>query len=271
MHGALKRQLFLACCGIGSLWAAPAGTDLNSELRAIDALQASLSAEALSFDDPEIKKLASRYQQLVEKYEETGAAHAARAQFLASFGQFAQAKKEWETAQRLESANAGYAHQFANCCLSVGDVNAAVAALEKAVQLQPASALYHHDLGNAYFLFRHKLRPKTGSAVLSEALRHLRKAAQLDRSNLEFARGYAETFYGVPDPDWDAALKAWEHVLQLSDDKQLAYSNMVRVQIQLGRLGEARRTLEKLPAQSKMRSVLQRQIDSAAAGKPSAK
>lgn len=263
MHGAWKRQLFLACVLLCSGLAALADTEeVNAELRAIDALQEKLMERP--FNDPEIQQIAGRYQKLVEKHADVAGVHAAHAQFLAFHGQFRGAKKEWETAQRLAPSNAVYVQQFAECLLSLGEVPSAIAALEKTVQLAPDCALYHHNLGNAYFLFRHKIaseRLKKSSLVLAEGLAHLRKASELAPANFEFARGYAETFYGMPDPDWREALKAWEHVLEISDDKELVYSHLVRVRLGLHQIKEARQTLEKLPEGSKLRSVLERQID----------
>ena len=63
---------------------------------------------------------------------------------------------------------------------------------------------------------------------------------------MEYARGYAETFYGVPDPDWSEAEAAWKHVLSLSPQADFANLQLARVSLKLGHKEEARRFLDQI-------------------------
>ncbi len=132
------------------------------------------------------------------------------------------ATSEWEAAQALDPADADTDSALGSARLSEGQLRLACEEFRRAVAARPDAARHHFDLGNVLFLFRRQL---TGlpdlpdePAVLREALAQLRQARDLAADNVEYARGYAETFYGVPDPDWREALDAWEHVRKLSVD-----------------------------------------------------
>ena len=63
---------------------------------------------------------------------------------------------------------------------------------------------------------------------------------------MEYARGYAETFYGLPDPNWTEAEAAWKHVLSLSPQGDFANLQLARVSLKLGHKEEARQFLAPL-------------------------
>ena len=58
--------------------------------------------------------------------------------------------------------------------------------------------------------------------------------------DLEYARGYAETFYGMPEPDWAEAAAAWKHVLALSPSSDFACLQLARVSLKMGDKMQAR-------------------------------
>jgi hypothetical protein len=64
--------------------------------------------------------------------------------------------------------------------------------------------------------------------VLRLALAEFREVSRLSPSDVEYARAYAETLYGVPNPDWWEAAAAWEHVLALSPKGDFAYLQLAR-------------------------------------------
>ena len=82
--------------------------------------------------------------------------------------------------------------------------------------------------------------------LFRRALVEFRTASRLSPNDVEYARAYAETFYGVPDPDWAEAEVAWKHVLALSPRGDFAYLQLARISLKRGDASEARRCLAKL-------------------------
>ena len=72
------------------------------------------------------------------------------------------------------------------------------------------------------------------------------EAARLEPLSIEYARAYAETFYILGKPDWQAALRAWQHVHDISPKKDFALFNLARVQMKLGNKVEARACLAQI-------------------------
>ena len=91
------------------------------------------------------------------------------------------------------------------------------------------------------------------------------KARDLAPQNTEYAQSYAETFYEVPKPDWQAALDAWQFCLgQPLDEvsRQRVYSQLARVYLRMARYDEARTWLAKINAGEilPLRRVLERKL-----------
>ncbi len=175
---------------------------------------------------------------------------------------------EWEAAQTLDPTDAETASALGNARLRNGQTREACGQFRRAVAARPEVARYHFELANVLYLFRHQLTGLPGlpdeRTTAREALAQLRLARDLAAGNVEFARAYAETFYGVPDPDWPEALDAWEHVRALSADApDFALGHLARVSLKLGRPDEARKYLDMIhdprftDLQAKLRQQLQ--------------
>ena len=103
-----------------------------------------------------------------------------------------------------------------------------------AVHCESDNPDYHFDLGNVEFVFRRDLTAawKIDSAeLLQRALFQFREASRLASTDREYARAYAETFYGMPNPDWKEAQVAWQHYLELSTNRNFAYLQLARVSL----------------------------------------
>jgi tetratricopeptide (TPR) repeat protein len=127
--------------------------------------------------------------------------------------------------------------------LANGDVRRAAELYTQACASAPEMARLHFDLGNILFLFRHDLVDAAlpdAESLITKALSHYAEACRLAPQNVDFARGHAETFYGVAKPDWNAALAAWQHLLDISPDKDFARANLATVHLKLGQKDKAR-------------------------------
>jgi tetratricopeptide (TPR) repeat protein len=82
-----------------------------------------------------------------------------------------------------------------------------------AVNLEPKEPLYHYQVGTLLYEARDDFL-KSGEwsrAAIDHAMQEaFRNAAELAPDRVEFTYRYAESFYDMVDPDWAAALKAWE-------------------------------------------------------------
>ncbi len=189
------------------------------------------------------------YYQLVRNNPQSVPAQNALAAFLWKNGQAEAAVEHWRTVQRLEPENAEAASSLGGAYLRIGRVREAAEQFLLAVRSESNNPDYHLDLGNVEFLFRSDLTAawKIDSAeLLQRALFQFREASRLAPTDLEYARAYAETFYGMPNPDWKEAQVAWQHYLELSTNRNFAYLHLARVSLKRHNKAEALSFLDKI-------------------------
>lgn len=169
------------------------------------------------------------------------------AERLADDGEWRSALVHWQAAQELAPNDARIANSLGGAYLRMGEASKSALQFRRAIRLEMDNAAYHFNLANVEFMLRHDLTkawkmetPK----VLHHALREFREASRLSPANLEYARAYAETFYGMTDPDWGEAEAAWQHVLELSPQgKEFIYLQLARVNLKRGDGARAREFL----------------------------
>ncbi|MFN2541850.1 MAG: tetratricopeptide repeat protein [Chthoniobacterales bacterium] len=182
------------------------------------------------------------YYQLVRDNPQSAPAHNALATFLWRSGNPEAAIEHWRTAQRLQPGNGEAANSLGGAYLRMGRVAEAAAQFHLAVRSENDNADYHFDLANVEFVLRHDLAVawKIDSAeLLQRALFEYREASRLAPMNREYARAYAETFYGMPNPNWKEAQAAWEHYLELSTNRNFAYLQLARISLKQQKKAEA--------------------------------
>src|SRR5216110_3604465 len=174
------------------------------------------------------------YYQLVRDHPQSVPAQNALAAFLSKNGKAEAAIEHWRIAQRLQPDNGEAANSLGGAYLKMGRVREAAEQFLLAVHSESDNPDYHLDLGNVEFILRDDLTAawKIDSAeLLQRALFQFREASRLAPTDLEYARAYAETFYGMPNPDWEEAQIAWQHYLELSTNRNFAYLHLARVSI----------------------------------------
>ncbi len=195
------------------------------------------AAEALANPNVTVKerlRVEQIYYQLVRDNPQSVPAQNAVAAFLWKNGKAEAAVEHWHTAQRLEPENGEAANSLGGAYLRIGRVPEAARQFLLAVRSESNNPDYHFDLGNVEFILRSDLTAawKIDSAeLLQRALFQFREASRLAPMDLEYARAYAETFYGMPNPDWEQAQIAWQHYLELSTDRNFAYLQLARVSL----------------------------------------
>jgi tetratricopeptide (TPR) repeat protein len=103
-------------------------------------------------------------------------------------------------------------NQLGNYLAEEGEPVAAVNYFIAAIRLAPDEPLYHYQLGTLLAEARDDFlasgqwtRPQLDKAM-HEAFR---RAAELASENIAYAYRYAESFYDLAAPSWDAALQVW--------------------------------------------------------------
>ena len=103
-------------------------------------------------------------------------------------------------------------NQLGNYLAEQGRPLEAVSYYLAAIKLDPDEPLFHYQLGTLLHVARDDfVLSDEWSAESVDAAMHegFRQAAELAPDRIEFTYRYAESFYDLPEPDWDAALKVW--------------------------------------------------------------
>ena len=224
------------------------------------------AAEALANPNVTVKerlRVEQIYYQLVRNNPQSVPAQNALAAFLWKNGKAEAAVEHWRTVQRLEPENAEAASSLGGAYLRIGRVREAAEQFLLAVRSESNNPDYHFDLGNVEFILRRDLTAawKIDSAeLLQRALFQFREASRLAPTDLEYARAYAETFYGMPNPDWKEAQVAWEHYLELSTNRNFAYLQLARVSVKLRKKAQALSFLDKISDSSRPYSEVKEKL-----------
>ena len=119
-----------------------------------------------------------------------------------------------------------------------------------AIKLAPNEPLYHYQLGTLLREARDDFL-KSGEwtrATLDNAMHHaFQRAAELAPERFEFAYRYAESFYDLEAPDWDAALKAWAALEEKAGtpiERQTMRLHAANVLLKQGKADHARALME---------------------------
>ena len=115
-----------------------------------------------------------------------------------------------------------------------------------AIKLSPNEPIYHYQLGTLLAEAKDDFI-RSGSwtrAALDEAMANaFKRAAELAPDRFEFAYRYAESFYDLSTPNWDAALKAWaalEDKAQTPIERQTMRLHAANVLIKQGKIDHAK-------------------------------
>ena len=153
-------------------------------------------------------------------------------------------------ANKLDPDVALVKNQIGNFLAEEGHPREALPYYLAAIKLEPKEPLYHYQLGTLLYV-AHDDFVKSGEWT-ADALSHtmqeaFRQAAQLAPDRIEFTYRYAESFYDMDNPDWDAALKAWnalEAKAPTDIERQTMRLHVVNVLLKQGKSDHARVLLD---------------------------
>lgn len=173
----------------------------------------------------------------LQSHPDSAPAHFAYAEFLADHNDWRGAIVQWRIAQLLDPEDAAIANSLGGAYLRAGRAVESARAFQRAVAIANEVAAYHYNLANVEYILRRDLSAAWKIApdeVLQRAIEQYREASELSPNDMEYARGYAESFYGLPNPDWAQAEAAWRHVLEISPQRNFAYLQLARVSLKRG-------------------------------------
>ncbi len=199
--------------------------------------------------DAALRRAQVAHEKILQEHPASASAHRDYAEFLSENGNLRAAIVHWRQAQKLDPGDAATANSLGGAYLRAGHAAESAEQFARAVELSSENPAYHFNLANVEYMLRHDLKTAWNvdtPELLHHALEEFRTASRLSPNDVEYARAYAETFYGMPDPDWKAAEAAWKHVLALSSQGDFAYLQLARISLKRGDASGARRCLAKL-------------------------
>ena len=140
-----------------------------------------------------------------------------------------------------------------------------------AVRLDPKEPLYHYQLGTLLYEARDDFL-KSGEwsrASIDHSMQEaFKNASEMAPGRIEFSYRYAESFYDMQDPDWAAALKAWEGMearATSQTERQTMRLHQANVLLNMGKPESARKVLDTVtdPSLAAQKEKLAAQLGSA--------
>lgn len=147
-----------------------------------------------------------------------------------------------------------------------------------AVRLMPHESTYHRNLATSLFMYRKDAKDffsVNEEQVFDMSLREYRKARILAPDNFELAKELALVHYAVKPFRAEEALKEWNRLLKLAEDRsegelEEVYLNLARVNYMAARYAEAQKWLLKVhaPEREDMKNILWRRVTESAQVRP---
>jgi tetratricopeptide (TPR) repeat protein len=247
------------CLGLNGVAAPAAGTVNMAErsLKKIVERQQEVFADAAKQGDKldestfrqHVQSITHDYELLLRNNPSFAAAYAAYGYLLSKVDMRKEATAMLLKANQLDPDIALVKNQLGNLLAEDGKPLQAAPYYIAAVKLEPNEPLYHYQLGTVLVEAREDFL-KTGEwtrDALDSAMHHaFQRAAELAPDRFEFAYRYAESFYDLAKPDWEAALKAWtalEEKASTAIERQTMRLHAANVLLRLGKSDHARALL----------------------------
>lgn len=198
----------------------------------------------------QLQRLTHDYELLLRENPEFAAGYAAYGYLLSKTAMRKEAIAMLLKANQLDPDIALVKNQLGAMLAEEGQPLQAAPYFLAAIQLEPNEPLYHYQLGTLLVEARDDFL-KAGQwtrAALDAAMHHaFQRAAELAPDRFAFAYRFAESFYDLERPDWDAALQAWSALEEKAPtpiERQTMRLHAANICLKTGRLAHARALLE---------------------------
>lgn len=218
------------------------------------------SADADGNVNPDLERqltqLSQDWQSYVSDNPEDLEARILYGKFLRQFGQNESAIEQFLMADKLDDSLPVVKQQIGNYLAEHGQYSEALTWFLQAIALAPKEARYHFQMGELLYRYRWQFLEDgafTRWALDQDIKTAFREAATLLPQDFQVNLRYAESYYDLQKPDWDAALGAFTQALPLArseKEMQTVHLHLARVHMELGNRDDCFKHLSfvKLPA-----------------------
>ena len=164
------------------------------------------------------------YEDLIKRHPSNAAALVAYSSFLNDVGDLEEALAQLEKARELSPKdpaiwnNLGVYYSDGHHGPPINSFHC----FEKAIELKPSESLYYHNFADAVYMFRRDAEEYyhiDEPQVFDKALALYTKALKLDPTDFPLATDLAEAYYGIRPMRTEDALIAWTNALQIAHDE----------------------------------------------------
>jgi len=198
----------------------------------------------------QVQSITHDYELLLRNNPQFAAGYAAYGYLLTKVDMRKEAMAILLKANQLDPDIALVKNQLGNLLAEEGRPLQAAPYFMAAVKLEPNEPLYHYQLGTLLVEARHDFL-KSGEwkrDALDGAMHEaFRRAAELAPDRFEFAYRYAESFYDLEKPDWNAALKVWsalEEKAPTAIERQTMRLHAANICLKMGKRDHAKALLD---------------------------
>jgi tetratricopeptide (TPR) repeat protein len=199
----------------------------------------------------QIQSLTHEYELLLRNNPNFAAGYAAYGYLLSKTSMQKEATAMLLKANQLDPDIPLVKNQLGNLLAEDGKPLQAAPYYIAAIKLEPNEPLYHYQLGTLLAEAREEFlkanTPEWTRASIDAAMHQaFKRAAELAPDRFEFAYRYAESFYDLEKPDWDAALKAWSALEEKAPtpiERQTMRLHAANILLKIGKRDHARALL----------------------------
>ena len=215
--------------------------DLNGrEQSAYKRYEKALVTEDVHSIETELQSIVDGYEALISAAPNYVAAFISYGMMLHRIGERIPSNAMLIRADQIDPYHAIVKNQLGNYQAEEGNYPEAMGFYQMAIDLRPDEPLYHYQLGNLLFSYKNffiddKLFLPEGIDL--EIQNRFRKAAMLAPAHLPYRLRYAQSFFDIARPNWEAALEEWQQLVNFvesPEEKQMMQLYMAKTRFEMG-------------------------------------
>jgi len=224
----------------------------DREQAAYKAYEKALATEDVRSIETELQSIVDGYERLLNAAPEFSPAYISYGMLLHRIGERKVSNAMLMRADELDPYHAIVKNQLGNYQAEEGKYAEALAFYQMAIDLAPDEPLYHYQTGNILFSFRkffiddELFLPDGIDLQIQESFR---TAAMLNPTHLPYRLRYAQSFFDVDKPNWEAAIEEWQQLVDFPGDPvqtQMMELYMARARFEAGHHTAARKIINKI-------------------------
>ena len=244
--------------------------DLNGrEQSAYKRYEKALVTEDVHSIETELQSIVDGYEALISAAPNYVAAFISYGMMLHRIGERIPSNAMLIRADQIDPYHAIVKNQLGNYQAEEGNYPEAMGFYQMAIDLRPDEPLYHYQLGNLLFSYKNffiddKLFLPDGIDL--EIQNRFREAAMLAPAHLPYRLRYAQSFFDIARPNWEAALEEWQQLVNFvesPEEKQMMQLYMAKTRFEMGHHTAAQKIIKGIdePSLEHSKDILLKQIN----------